>query len=319
MTSQNPEVPLRGAPDLSQLAASAPSAPAAPAAPAAGGVPQAAAASAGSVIDVTDANLNDLAQTSTEVPVVIVFLSSASPASKELVTRMQTLIARYDGRLLLGQCDIDTNGQIAQALQISAVPTVMALIAARPAPLFQGAPEDDQITGVLDQVLEIAAQNGVTGRAAQGPADGEPAAEPEPEPLPPLHQEAYDAIEREDYAAAIDAYDRALRENPKDADAKAGRAQVSLMERTKGADLGAVRTAAADNPQDIDAQMAVADMDVLGGQVEDAFARLIDAVKVTAGDDRDRVRLRLVELFDVVGAADPRVADARRALSAALF
>lgn len=315
MTEQNPEVPLRGAPDLSQLAQQA--APAS-AAPQAGGAPGSAAASAVSVVEVTDANLNDLAQTSTEVPVVIVFLSSASPASKELVGRMRDIIARYDGRLLLGQCDIDKNGQIAQALQINAVPTTLALIAARPAPLFQGAPEDDQITGVLDQVLEIAAQNGVTGRAA-APDTEAPAEEPEPEPLPPLHQEAYDAIEREDYAAAIDAYDRALKENPKDADAKAGRAQVALMERTKGADLGAVRKAAADNPDDIDAQMAVADMDVLGGQIEDAFVRLIDAVKTAPGHDKDRLRVRLVELFDVVGAADPRVAEARRALSAALF
>ncbi|WP_061961804.1 tetratricopeptide repeat protein [Demequina flava] len=315
MTAQNPEVPLRGAPDLSQLAAAAKAAQ--EPAPTEGAAPTA-GASAVSVVEVTDANLNDLAQTSSEVPIVIVFLSSASPASKELVDRMRGLLARYDGRLLLGQCDIDKNGQIAQALQISAVPTTLALIAARPAPLFQGAPDDEQITGVLDQVLEIAAQNGVTGRAATSD-NAEPEAEPEPEPLPPLHQEAYDAIEREDYAAAIDAYERALKENPKDADAKAGRSQVALMERTKDADLAAVRKAAADAPGDLDAQMAVADMDILGGQVEDAFVRLIDAVKTAPSEDREKIRVRLVELFDVVGVADPRVAEARRALSTALF
>ncbi|WP_084077019.1 tetratricopeptide repeat protein [Demequina sp. NBRC 110057] len=304
--TQNPDVPLRGAPDLSQFAQAAPvAAPAA--APGSAALP--------AVVDVTEANLNELAQQSTQVPVVIVFLSSASPASRELVETVRTVAAGYDGRFVVGRCDIDTQGGIAQALQINAVPTAVALIAGRPAPLFQGSAEQAQIKEILDQVLEVAGQHGVTGRVDASA----PAAEPEPEPLPPLHQEAYDAIEREDYDAAIAAYDQALRENPKDHDAKAGRAQVALMSRTREADLAAVRKAAADAPGDLEAQMAVADLDVMGGQVEDAFARLIDAVRASAGDDREKVRLRLVELFDVVGPTDPRVGEARRSLSAALF
>ncbi|WP_084129127.1 tetratricopeptide repeat protein [Demequina sp. NBRC 110055] len=304
--TEKPEVPLRGAPDLSQFAQPAPAA----SAPGAAG-----AAELPAPIDVTEANLNDLAQQSTEVPVVIVFLSSASPASRELVERIRTVAGSYEGRFVVGRCDIDVQGGIAQALQITAVPTAVALIAGRPAPLFQGNAEEAQIRDVLNQVLEVAQQHGVTGTVAAAA----PAAESEPEPLPPLHQEAYDAIEREDYDAAIAAYDQALRENPKDHDAKAGRAQVALMQRTRTLDLAAARKAAADAPTDVDAQMAVADLDVVGGQVEDAFARLIDAVRGSAGDEREKVRLRLVELFDVLGTADPRVADARRALSAALF
>ncbi|GMA36695.1 tetratricopeptide repeat protein [Demequina litorisediminis] len=304
--TQNPDVPLRGAPDLSQFAQAAPVAAAGNEAPASAVVP---------VIEVTEANLNDLAQQSTQVPIVIVFLSSASPASRELVETVRTVAGGFDGRFVVGRCDIDVHGSIAQALQINAVPTVVALIAGRPAPLFQGSADQAQIKEILDQVLEVAQQHGVTGRvdtAAQ-------AAEPVPEPLPPLHQEAYDAVEREDYDAAIAAYDQALRENPKDHEAKAGRAQVALMSRTRTADLAAVRKAAADAPGDVDAQMDVADLDIMGGQVEDAFARLLDAVRGSQGDDREKVRLRLIELFDVVGAADPRVADARRALSTALF
>src|SRR5690606_30069381 len=162
------------------------------------------------------------------------------------------------------------------------------------------------------QILQIAAQSGMQV--------GEPReSAPEPEPLPPLHQEAYDAIEREDYDAAVAAYDKALKENPKDAEAKAGRAQVRLMARTRGADLNAVRSAAAASADDVDAQLAVADLDVLGGAVEDAFARLLDVVKATSGEERDRVRERLVELFDVVGGEDERVIAARRALAAALY
>ncbi|MFV0632501.1 tetratricopeptide repeat protein [Demequina sp.] len=311
MTSQNHEAPLRGSVDLSQLLGTA-QAPAAPVSDGTGG-----ATALPAPIVVTEQGLQDLAQQSTQVPILIVFLSSASPASKDLVERMRAVVARYDGAFVLGTCDIDTQAGLAQAFQITAVPTVMALIAQRPAPLFQGNADDEQIAGILDQVLEVARQNGVTGRV--GGADGEAAAEPEPEPLPPLHQEAYDAIEREDFAAAIDAYDRALRENPKDAEARAGRAQVGLMERSRLADLDAVRKAAADAPDDVDAQLAVADLDLMGGKVEDAFGRLIDLVRRTAGDDRERIRTRLVDLFEVVGSADPRVGAARAALASALF
>lgn len=310
MTADNPDVPLRGSIDLSQLIKP-------PAATDAGANGEGAGAVTPVPIEVTEHNLQELAQASAQVPVIIVFLSGASPASKELVERMRTVAASYQGAFQLATCDLDTQPTVAGAFQVQAVPTAMALIAARPAPLFQGNADNEQIRGVLDQVLEIARQNGVTGRVGGGPA--QPPAEPEPEPLPPLHQEAYDAIEREDFAGAIDAYDRALRENPKDADARAGRAQVSLMARSASADLAAVRKAAADAPEDAAAQMAVADLDVMGGQVEDAFARLIDVVRVTAGDERETVRVRLVELFEVVGNDDPRVMDARRALATALF
>lgn len=310
MTADNPEVPLRGSVDLSQLVKK--EEPAAPAGAAAG------SGSGPAPVEVTEQSLQDLAQQSAQVPVVIVFLSSASPASKELVGRVRTVLARYNGAFVLATCDIDSQAAVAGAFQVQAVPTVMALIAARPAPLFQGSADDEQIVSVLDQVLEIARQNGVTGRVA-GAAPQEPQGEPEPEPLPPLHQEAYEAIEREDYAAAVDAYDRALRENPKDADARAGRAQVALMERSRLADLDAVRGAAAAAPEDVEAQMAVADLDVMGGQVEDAFARLIDTVRVSAGPEREKVRVRLLELFDVVGTDDTRVVKARQALAAALF
>lgn len=308
MTAENPDVPLHGSIDLSQLVNKTP-------APTAEDNGSAAATPA--PIELTEQNFQEVAQTSAQVPVLIVFFSSASPASKELVERMRTVVAGYQGAFQLATCEIETQGAVAGAFQVQAVPTVMGLVAARPMPLFQGTADAEQIRGVLDQALEIARQNGVTGTVGGGAA--QPPAQPEPEPLPPLHQEAYDAIEREDYAGAIDAYDRALRENPKDADARAGRAQVSLMQRTAGADLAAVRKAAADAPEDVEAQMAVADLDVMGGQVEDAFARLIDVVRVTSGDEREKVRVRLVELFDVVGNDDPRVMEARRLLATALF
>jgi len=307
----DPSIPVRGVVDLAALAAQSRRAEQ--------GTP------AGS-IEVTEQSLNDLALRSREAPVLIAFVSAASPASDDLARRL-TAIAAEQG-LTVGVCDVEAQPAIAQALQVNAVPAVMALLGGRPAPLFQGAAPDEQLREVVGQVVEVARQSGLAvgapGADAGAEADGPgAAAEPPAAPLPPLHQEAYDAIEREDYDAAVAAYDRALKEDPKDADARAGRAQVLLMARTLTVDPVAVRAAGADatdltSAADVDAQLAVADLDVLGGQVEDAFARLIDVVRGTSGDERERVRVRLVELFDVVGD-DPRVSAARRALAAALY
>lgn len=286
--------PLRGAVDLAALAA------------------QAKREEQG-LATIDEAQLQELAQQSMQTPVVIAFVSASSPRSDELAH----ILAEVAGEVgvVAAACDIDAQPAIAQAFQIRAVPAAVALIGARPAPLFQGAATREQVVEVLGQVVEVARQAGL---AVSGAAP-EPPQAPVEEPVPPLHREAYDAIERGDLAAAEDAYDRALRENPKDADARAGRAQVRLMARSRAADLATVREAAAAHPADVDAQLAVADLDVVGGQLEDAFARLVDLVRATAGDDRERVRTRLLELFDVVGADDQRVLRARQALASALY
>jgi putative thioredoxin len=143
--------------------------------------------------------------------------------------------------------------------------------------------------------------------------------QPEEPPLPPLHQEAFDAIERDDLPAAVAAYEKALAQNPADEMAIVGLAQVRLLQRTAGVDPDAARAAAASAPADSDAQIMAADLDLLGGHVEDAFARLVDTVRITAGDDREKARKHLVELFAVVGQSDERVTASRRALTSALF
>jgi putative thioredoxin len=302
-----PDAPLRGGIDLAALAAQREAAE---------------RVEDSNTVLVTEESLQSLAEQSVRTPVLISLGSSASPASGELQSRLEAIVAGYRGVFVLGYCDIDAQPAIAQAFQVQAVPAVLALIGGRPAPLFQGNASDEQIRDVLEQVLQIAQQSGmdVSGSAERPPADPSSAApEPEPEPLPPLHQEAYDAIERDDYDAAIAAYDKALVDNPRDADARAGRAQVRLMQRVAGLDLRSVRAAAADAPDDVAAQFAVADLDVTGGQVDDAFGRLLDLIGRTAGDEREMVRERLVELFDVAGAADPRVVSARQRLASALY
>ncbi len=306
-----PRLDVRGAVDLSGLGRTP-----APPPGTRGGLP----APGAYVVDIDTEGFPDLVQSSTAHPVVVLLWAAWSEASIALAGQLGALADEYAGRFLLARVDVEASPQVASAFQAQSVPTVVAVLAGQPLPLFQGAPDVEQIRGVLDQVLVAAEQNGITGRVSGEDAE-EVAAEPEPEepPLPPLHQAAYDAIERDDLPAAIEAYEQALRENPRDDMAKAGLAQVGLLDRTRDADAGAVRAAAAASPDDVAAQLAVADLDVLGGQVTDALDRLVEVVRRTAGPERETVRRRLVELFDVVGQTDPRVVAARRALTNALY
>ncbi len=310
-----PSISTRGAVDLSALNRPQSPPPGEP-----GGAPPA----DGYVIDVTDANFQQVVQDSTTYPVVMLLWIPTDQANAELGTLLGRLAEEYAGRFLLGRLDAQAYPQVAAAFQVEGVPTVVAVLQGQPLPLFQGGAPEEQVRGVLDQVLAAAEQNGVTGRApAQGGTgqEAEELAEPEAveEPLPPLHQEAYDAIERDDLDAAAAAYEKAVKQDPKDSDAVAGLAQVRLMQRTRGADLQAVRTAAADAPRDVDAQLAVADLDVLGGKVDDAFARLLELLPGADTDTKEKVRVRLVEYFEIVGPTDPRVGKARQRLAISLY
>ena len=292
---------LRGAVDLSTLRQPDPSA--------------GAAGGKGIVIEGTDAGFQAIVAGTQKVPAVAVLWSRRLPESADFVEVVASVALSYEGRFQLVTIDVDANPGLLQAFQVQSVPVTLGLVAGQPVPLFAGAQAAEQVRVYVDELLKLAAEHGVTGRVAvEAAADAENEAE-----LPPLHQEAFDAIERDDLDAAVDAYTRALAQNPADDEAAVGLAQVKLMQRTAGVDQKAARTAAAEAPTDIAAQLLVADLDVLGGHVEDAFVRLIDVVRATEGDEREMVRAHLVELFAVVGAHDERVQKARRALMSALF
>ena len=296
-----------GAVDLSALAK-----PAAPAGPAGTGAP---AAVAGLVVDVDEAGFQAVVDQSMTVPVVIDFWADWCGPCKQLSPVLERLAAADEGRWLLAKVDLDANPRLGEAFQVQSIPAVFAVVKGQPIPLFQGALPEAQVRQYLDELLRVAEANGVSGRVQVGDA---PVAEPEPE-VDPRYDEAYDAIERGDLDAAAAAYRSLLDQSPGDADAQAGLGQVELLRRTQALDERAVRQAAADNPDDVAAQSAVADLDLLGGQVEDAFSRLLDLVRRLSGSERAAARTHLVSLFELVGNQDDRVAKARTALANALF
>ena len=320
---------LRGAVDLTALrnqspsggqpagpaGGSAPAAPGAATGPSSAGIP----GRSGVVVEGSDATFQEIANASVGVPMLLVLWAAQIPESRDYLDTVVAVAGTYEGRFQVVSIDVEQNPTLLRAFQVQSVPMTMGLIQGQPVPMFAGLQPESALRPVLDEFLALAVQHGVTGRveiAAAAPvADGEAVEEQ----LPPLHQEAYDAIERGDLDAAAAAYQQALKQNPTDSDAELGLAQVGLMQRTEGADLQQARAAAADRPTDVAAQGLVADLDVLGGHVEDAFLRLIDLVRATSGDEREAARNHLLQLFAVVGSHDERVRKARTALMSALF
>lgn len=273
------------------------------------------------VIDVTDQTFQaEVLDRSASVPVVIDFWADWCGPCKQLSPVLERLADEYEGRFVLAKIDVDANQGIAASAQVQSIPTVIAVLRGQAVPLFQGALPEAQVRRFIDELLKVAETNGVTGRADPingngGDADsaGEEAASD------PRFEAAYEAINSGDFDAAAAAYRAVLAESPADAEAKAGLAQVELMRRTTGVDPAAARASAAQNPTDVDAQLLVADLDLAQGDVDEAFNRLVETVRKVAGDDRDRVRTRLIELFEITGVDDPRVVKARAALASALF
>jgi putative thioredoxin len=316
MTNTPDAASFRGAVDLSGLARRPAGQPAVTDAPPRQTLP-------GLIYDGTDENFTQFIELSNTVPVIVDLWAEWCGPCKQLSPALERAVNDYAGRLVLVKVDVDANPQLAQAFQAQSIPTVVAIIGGRPAPLFVGAIPEQQVRDVFEQVLQIAEQNGVTGSVSvddtAGAEGAETASEPEPEPLPPHHQDAYDAIERGDFDGAIAEYRLAIAQNPADDLAVAGLAQVSLLKRLSTVDAAQVRDAAASAPKDADAALAVADLDLSGGHVDDAFGRLLDLFVTADPATRDLIRTRLVDYFEIVGVTDPRVIKARGRLASLLY
>ncbi|GGV42939.1 co-chaperone YbbN [Streptomyces longisporoflavus] len=278
------------------------------------------------VIDVDEAGFErEVLQRSTEVPVVIDFWAEWCEPCKQLSPLLEGLAREYNGRFVLAKIDVDANQMLMQQFGVQGIPAVFAVVAGQALPLFQGAAPVEQIRQTLDQLIQVGEERfGLTGLVVDPDAGGgeqqeAAVAEVPAGPYDALLEAAVQALDAGDLAGAVQAYRNVLGDDPGNTEAKLGLAQAELLQRVQGLDAQQVRKDAADRPEDVAAQIAAADLDLVGGHVEDAFGRLIETVRRTAGDDRNAARVRLLELLEVVGSDDPRVTAARTQLARVLF
>jgi putative thioredoxin len=270
------------------------------------------------VIDVTEQSFQtDVLDRSFQLPVVIDVRSERSPASQQLSALLEKLAAEADGGWLLARIDIDANMRVAQALQVQAVPTVFAVLGGQLVPGFEGALPEAQLREFLGAVAQAASEAGLPGAKA-GPTEPQPADEPAEEPDDPRFVAAEEALQQGDYALAAERYQAIIDAEPGNTEAALALGQVRLLERIESLDP-ALAARADEAPDDVEAQLAAADLAFSEGDAEAAFTRLIGLLARTAGNDRDTVRERLLALFDLLGADDPRVAPARRDMARVLF
>lgn len=307
--------PISGGVDLSALKARAESA-ARPQPAATGSAPAGGAASRW-VLDVTEQTFQaDVVDRSMQVPVIVDLWATWCEPCKQLSPVLERLAEQGGGTWVLAKVDIDANPRIAQVFGVQSIPTVIAIAGGQPAEAFAGVQPEPQLRQWIASIVDGAREQLPGTRAAE--QDGGAAGpDPGPEPEDPRFTAAERALEAGDYASAEAAYQQILDNEPANGDAKAALSQVRFLARAEAVDAGAPARADA-APDDLEAQFAAADTEIAGQQVEQAFERLVAAVRRMAGEDRERARVHLVELFELFPADDVRVAAARRSLARAL-
>ena len=320
----NPGVSLAGAVDLESLKHQVKAEPGQ-----AGGAP----AAGGYVIDTTENTFQAMVTTSATFPILLFLWVTTDDRLFPMAKALGDAVNKLNGQIQLSRIDIAANPSIAQALQVQGAPALFALIAGRPMPLLTGLPSDQELTVLCDQMLpkiiQAAQQAGVNGTA---PYSGDPAAAGTgtdgagaaggptgAAAVPPAHQQAWQLAQSGDYAGAAAAYAQVLEADPGDTLAARERSKALLLARSGKTDVREARQNAADHPDDVEAQLTVADVDMIGGQIQDAFDRLLDYLAAGHRADLDVVRKRLLEYFTIPDSSDPRLARARRRLAALMY
>ena len=259
------------------------------------------------VIQVDSNSIRDYLAISDTLPVLVLFVQENDPASQSLLQTVKSLTEKTAGRILTLVVDAVKSPELAQAFELKQIPTLLGMLKGQPAPLFAGDQPAEQVQQIIDRVLEVGKENGLTGTVT--------VAEPEPE-LSITHQQAFAAIEANNYPLAQSLYEKALVENPNDQLAEAGLAQIKLLIRLEGKDATAL---ASSSGEDAESVLDRVDALVATGSAEAGFGQLLTLFEQTAKDQREPIRLRFVELFLVVGNEDPAVIQARKSLSLLLF
>ena len=261
------------------------------------------------VMRVDAASIRDYLPLSEKIPILMLFVQASDPASEALEKSVTALVQKIAGDIIALVVDAAASPELVQAFELNQIPSAYGLLKGQPAPLFVGNKPMEQIQLVITKVLAVAKENGLTGKAVVK----EIAKEPE---LSPTLIAAYAAIDSGDYKGALALYEKALLENPNDALADAGRAQVKLLLRLEGKDLSVIIES--DSKID-DAVLEKADALIATGNSGAGFNLLLALFEKSAKDAREPIRLRLVEMFMVAGNDNPDVVAARKALSLMLF
>jgi len=257
-------------------------------------------------LEVTVENLNsNILPLSLVRPVIVLMWSPRSVESQEMVTTLGKLMNDYQGQWSLARVNIDTDPEIAQAFQTKNVPYAVSIIAEQMVPLFEQSFPEAQLRLVIDKVLTLSAQQGI----GEAPV----------EQMEPEEEEAINALESGEFAVAEAAYKKWLSRKPNENLAKLGLAQTQLLIRTEGLDLNKVIEDSAKSPQDIELQLKASDVEIVNGSVEAAFSRLLNLVKATQGDEKNKVKTHLLNLFALVDQSDPRLISARKELASSIF